>query len=985
MLLKTFGELGLEADADDTFGPAAVRRRPLALLAVLAVAGTRAVSRERLCALFWPESDSDRARNSLNQMLFALRRDLGHTDLLLGSTELQLNPSRIRSDVGAFDTAIKSGQLEDAVALYRGPFLDGVYLKETPKEFEEWVEIERARLDDCVTDAIRSLATAATSRGEHTAAVRFWKRFATLRPADSRATGHLMRALVSAGNSAAALEHARVHQAYLRTQFGIPVDEEVTALIAQISADTTTASGSRVLPTADTASTLTAPSSAFDSPVAEPAPLATPTSLAFSTTAVTRPRPSVWSARRAFAVLLVLIALAVFSTARTPAWGSRAVKADTTLIAVLPFAVRGDSTATYLREGLVDLLSTDLDEAGDLHTVDPHVVLATEANGSAVRDLESANGAARKLGAGLFVLGDVAQSGGRLRLSATLYHTMQRDRPAARVTAEGSSDSLFQLTSILTRRLLAGRVLGPDGLTGLAATETNSLDALKAYLKGQQAMRSFRNREAMEAFQLAEGLDSAFALAPYTLSAAADWSSQGDVARLAADRALRHSTSLPPRARWLLHAEDAWRRGAADEAEGALRQILDHHPDDVEARNMLAEVLFHLNAARGRPLLEALPEFEKVLQFHPGDYEALLHLGRLAAFQGQRERLSQLIPQIATARPRGDDEARLLYAARFQSPAQQAALFDSIVPGTSITLAVLCWRVAVYSRRPDRAEPLCRKLTEGTHEAEWRAVGYRRLAELALATGRFREASSDVAALAALVPEQAIELAAWISVMPLAPPSTSRSAAYADLLIMRRDPPDRITETFAPFNSKHGLIREYLLGTFSLQRGDTLIVEAAARRLEETRAANAAAATLARNFARMLRAELAARSGRTGDAISLLAQNAGERSSAGDRWPGEELLNRYRRGQLLTRAGKYDEALNWFASFTDPYVEDIVMEAPGELASAQLELQRGNDRMAALHYRRFAELWRNANPELQPMVEEARQHAQMLEMNARKN
>ena len=985
MRLKTFGELGLEADADDTFGPAAVRRRPLALLAVLAAAGTRAVSRERLCALFWPDSDSERARNSLNQMLFALRRDLGHTDLLLGSTELQLNPIRIRSDVGAFDTAIKSGQLEEAVSLYSGALLDGVHLKETPKEFEEWLEIERARLADAVTDAIRALATAATVRGKHAVAVTFWKRFVTLRPADSNATGHLMRALVSAGNSAAALKHARVHDAYLRTQFGIPVDAEVTSLIAQIRADTTTASDSRVLSTGAAATTPTAAPSASDSPVAEPAPLATATSPAFSATAVPRPESSLWSARRAFALAVVLVAVAVFSTARTPAWGSRAVKADTSLIAVLPFAVHGDSTATYLREGLVDLLSTDLDEAGDLHTVDPHVVLATESNGKAVRDLQSANGAARQLGAGLFVFGDVAQSGGRLRLSASLYSTVKRDRPVARVTAEGSSDSLFQLTSILTRRLLAGRILGPDGLTGLAATETKSLDALKAYLKGQQAMRSFRNRDAMADFQLAEGLDSTFALAPYALSAAADWSSQGDVARLAADRALRHSASLPPRARWLLHAAAAWRHGAADEAESALRQVLDNHPDDVEARNMLGEVLFHLNAARGRSLLEALPEFEKVLRFRPHEYESLLHLGRLAAFQGQRERLSQLIPEIAAARPRGDDEARLLYAARFESPAQQAALFDSIIPGTSITLAVLCWRVAVYSRRPDRAEPLCRKLTEGTHEAEWRAVGYRRLAELALATGRFREASSDIAALAALVPEQAIELAAWIRVMPLAPPSTSKSAAHADLLSMRRNPPDRITETFAPFNRKHGLIRQYLLGMLSLQSGDTLNLVAAAHRMDEMKLASAASATLAQNFARVLRAEVAARNGRTGDALSLLAQNAGERSAAGDRWPGEELLSRYRRGQLLTSVGKYDEALKWFASFTDPYVEDLSMEAPSELACAQLEFQRGNDLMAVLHYRRFAELWRNADPELQPMVEEARMHAQVLEAKANKS
>ena len=73
--LFTFGGLGLVSDD----GSAAPRLRPprLALLAALAAAGERGMSRERLMAYFWPDSDETHGRHSLRQALYALRQELG--------------------------------------------------------------------------------------------------------------------------------------------------------------------------------------------------------------------------------------------------------------------------------------------------------------------------------------------------------------------------------------------------------------------------------------------------------------------------------------------------------------------------------------------------------------------------------------------------------------------------------------------------------------------------------------------------------------------------------------------------------------------------------------------------------------------------------------------------------------------------------------------------------------------------------------------
>src|SRR2546422_153569 len=158
--LKTFGGLSVAVDGSPVTG-AAVQRKTLALLALLATT-KQGVSRDKLIAYLWPESDAAHGRNLLKQACYALRRDLHAPDLLLGATELRLNPAVISSDVRLFDEALERGDQAAAVALYGGPFLDGFFLSET-EEFERWVESERTRLAKRVFRALEALAREASA------------------------------------------------------------------------------------------------------------------------------------------------------------------------------------------------------------------------------------------------------------------------------------------------------------------------------------------------------------------------------------------------------------------------------------------------------------------------------------------------------------------------------------------------------------------------------------------------------------------------------------------------------------------------------------------------------------------------------------------------------------------------------------------------------------------------------------------------------
>ena len=89
---------------------AGTQRRPLGLLALLAAAGDAGVPREQVLLSLWPDSDPPRARSSLNQLLYALRRDLGVTDLVLGNATLRLNRHLVGSDVADFRAAVAAGR-----------------------------------------------------------------------------------------------------------------------------------------------------------------------------------------------------------------------------------------------------------------------------------------------------------------------------------------------------------------------------------------------------------------------------------------------------------------------------------------------------------------------------------------------------------------------------------------------------------------------------------------------------------------------------------------------------------------------------------------------------------------------------------------------------------------------------------------------------------------------------------------------------------
>ena len=230
--LLTLGGLTIQSGGATMTG-ASTRRHRLALFALLAMARDRGLSRDKIQAFLWPESDAERARHGLNQLLYFQRRHLDGGGLLLGRKTLRLNPAVITADVWEFEDALDAGAYESAVRLYGGPFLDGFYVRGAP-DFEHWVEDQRLRLRRRCAEAITTLARAAEAEGDHRRALGWWHRAAELNPLDADTIRKLVAASLAVGDRAAALATAQQYALRLRTELGIGPDPEVMRLVDQV-------------------------------------------------------------------------------------------------------------------------------------------------------------------------------------------------------------------------------------------------------------------------------------------------------------------------------------------------------------------------------------------------------------------------------------------------------------------------------------------------------------------------------------------------------------------------------------------------------------------------------------------------------------------------------------------------------------------------------------------------------------------------------
>jgi len=562
--IRALGGLVVEQDGTPVSGAAAQPRRQ-AILAVLARAGGRGVSRERLLALLWPDADEASTRTILSQAIYMLRRDLGASDAICGGRELRLDAAVIDSDVAEFDERCSSGDLESAVALYSGPFLDGFRLPGSP-EFDRWVEAERDTLAHRHTDTLEKLARAAAQRGDALGASGWWRQLAGLDPLNGRITIELMRALAAAGDRAGALQQARIYEALLAQDLELPPDKAVVELARKLREESiqAPASGAPGQPGASRAESSTlvgsaspaAPIVAADSqPVAteaagvtsEPVPVAGPTAMPNVAPAAVGPARWSWRVVMGGIAAIAVAAIGIAIARRTAMSGSPPV------VAIGHIADYRGEASDETAAPLTDMLATNLARASSLRIVSSARMLEMLARARSEGDTTALyTRAARLAGASQMIEGTVValrEGGYRLDLRrVTLAEGTIRDAETVR------GADLFALADSGSARLLAA--FGSARVAGsIADVTTRSLPAYRLYVRGLQRYQAGDGPAARELFEAALGEDSTFAMAAYwaAVSISYDWRSPERRQMLAhINRAVRLSASASDRERLII-------------------------------------------------------------------------------------------------------------------------------------------------------------------------------------------------------------------------------------------------------------------------------------------------------------------------------------------------------------------------------------------------------------------------------------------------
>ena len=573
--------------------------------------------------------------------------------------------------------------------------------------------------------------------------------------------------------------------------------------------------------------------------------------------------------------------------------------AEPSAVAVMPFAVRGGPEVAYLREGLVDLLSTGLDGVGGIEAVDPNAVLGLAAAGAP--SLDEARRLARQLGAGHFVLGRATDTGGGLRLTASLYRADGTEE--ARAQADALADALLPALDDLARQLVAGR-LGVEGqaLASLAARTTPSSPALRAYLDGEQAMRETRFDDAEDAFAQAVAADSAFALAWYRLARAAGWTGDDSLNAAATMRAVALADALPARTREALAGYQAFRKGQPDEAEQRYRAVLARAPADAETWQLLGELLFHYNPYRGRPAAEARVPLERARALALGNRELLPHLIELAARRGDRVAADSL----AALYLRGDAPAAPHAALRAWVRRDRRRAADLLRQSGPEAAETALLHLAPAVGDPAFAEMAASVLVE-TADPDRRATGHLALALLRVREGRWDAARPLFDRAARFAPDRALVLRALAAAQRGAP---SDALARARREVEAWRPPPTVPGLY---DGDGAAVRRFLAGLLDLRQGRRAEAERSGRIL------SSAPRPLPRSLGQTLQAALALDADQPARALALLdAAQVDAPFPVRRRSPlyGGHVA-RALRAQALARLGRCEEAARWDAALYD--------------------------------------------------------------------
>ncbi len=663
---------------------------------------------------------------------------------------------------------------------------------------------------------------------------------------------------------------------------------------------------------------------------------------------------------------LVLVALVWFTLGRSSTPDSTI---DNNAVVVFPFSIQGDDALTSLHEGMVSLLSDRMDGVGSIRAIDANRVLArVETDPNTFFDPDESGVSASSMFADRFVLGSVVRAGTRTEILARVYDLEGSELGEAKTTFNLDGDlpaSIDDLALQLIRLQLAGTSMES---AELVTPTTTSFEALKYLIEAETAVREGRFTDGARLAELAISFDSTMGTAWYARARA--YAMLTTFSTPYFREVEPYKDSLPPRLRRLYRLSDFYSGNAEERIRGFLRD----YPDDVKGLGRLADLIYHSGPNR-RPIKsasEAIPLFYQVLDLDPTNVEYTIHLYTQLIRDREIERANEVRDRFLSENPWTDEldafikHDSLRIAEVVQEIVQSGQMGDGIPWDLSWTFgAAFRWNDL------DRLDDELNNGQSGIRRIRlhniWAklAVGKVDWAKQYLDQFEQQPFRRDVLrAHAALLPGSEADpeflldaesaLMAWLDA-----PDSDRTDLAEELLIAEEDV---------------DIVLWYISAQVRLKLRDTDGFEIRFRDIKG-RADEEGPTSLAYHFLRRLDGFKYFQANEWESAAEALSEglNYFIQKGIGRMILSFDAVARSTWAEALVSLERKEEAIATYRSINDGMDHiDAAWEGPKFLRVAQLYEELGDIDSAIDYYGRFVELWAEADPHLQPQVEDAR-------------
>jgi DNA-binding winged helix-turn-helix (wHTH) protein/tetratricopeptide (TPR) repeat protein/TolB-like protein len=322
-----------------------------------------------------------------------------------------------------------------------------------------------------------------------------------------------------------------------------------------------------------------------------------------------------WSRRRvagiAAATALILAGAAVATylfTNRSTA--SDPMEADgRPSLAIMSFEDHtGAQELGWLSRGVSSMLQVGLAGTSGLRVVSGHKVQEIVRQICREENIESIDESllpevARRAGASAILIGNIFQSGSEIRIDAQVEDVVEGKILSAHKVR---GNEVFRLVDELSREIGASFDLDETAqTTSVTEVTTDSLEALRLYSEGLEAMTHLRLGDAERLLLEAVSVDPSFGMAYWLLHKNAMVRNDAVAGEKYLQRMLSSRDRLPDRQKLLARASQTFYDGALEQAAGLLDELVARYPDEEIAYVFLAKI--HLewgDPGRGLAVLE---------------------------------------------------------------------------------------------------------------------------------------------------------------------------------------------------------------------------------------------------------------------------------------------------------------------------------------------------------------------------------------------